>query len=101
MTTTGRTAPWIDQERRRRREREENLPGRVRLLPPERFSDAPATSGDFARACERGDPALTGRNSDAVHWRCRQDASGTLFRENKGAPTAWRTANDGFNVRLL
>lgn len=33
--------------------------------------------------------------------RCRQDASGTLFRENKGVPTAWRTANDAFNVRLL
>ncbi len=31
---------------------------------------------------------------------CRQDASGTLFRENKGVPTAWRTANEAFNMPL-
>ncbi len=84
VTTTGRTAQWIDQERRRRREREENLPGRVRLLPPERFSDEPATSEDFARACERGDPALTGRNSDAVHWRIVNSCSGWKQRPTAG-----------------
>lgn len=84
MTTTGQTAQWTAEERRRRREREENLPGRVRLLPPERFSDEPATSEDFARACERGDPALTGRNSDAVHWRIVNSCSGWKQRPTTG-----------------
>ena len=67
---------WIEQERQRRREREEPRQRQVRLLPPEMFSDDPATREDFARACERGNPNLTGKKSEAVHWRIVNSCSG-------------------------
>ena len=69
------THRWAVLETERRRHLE-NGPRFRALAPPEAFSDQMAPAEALDRLCPGGDPALTGRRSEAVYWRIVRSCAG-------------------------